>query len=83
MTDKYIINPSTQQGQPQNSKGAVGSANVVETIGGHVPEEDRVDEALSPLPEHADIPGIHPIPPAHGAGLKDNSRRSMGEKIGK
>ena len=78
MPDKYIINPSDQQGQPQNSKSAVGSPNVVDTIGGHVAPEERADEGPVPPPEHPDIPGLRPriIPGA-------DSGKSMGAKIGK
>ena len=82
MTDKYIINPPPQQGQPQNQKSAVGSPNVVETIGGRVPLEERVDEGPVPPPDHPHIPGIYPrnVP---GARLRDSSGKSMGQKIGK
>lgn len=82
MPDKYIINPSDQQGQPQNSKSAVGSPNVVDTIGGHLTDEERTDEGPVPPAAHPDIPGLRPrnIP---RAPVRDTSPVSMRDKIGK
>jgi hypothetical protein len=79
MTDKYIIN-TEQQGQPQNSKSSVGSPNVVDTIGGHLTDDERIDEGPVPPPDHPDLPGIRPRVPG---GTADLSGRPMREKLDK
>jgi hypothetical protein len=95
MPDSHFIDPSNQQGQPQNSSGAVSPANKA-TGGKQVRPNDRLEEGPEGIPDHRDTlrrTGDRPVPlPNHpGATLKpepgipmpDTSREPAGRKIGK
>jgi hypothetical protein len=76
MADNYIIT-NTQQGQPQNRKGAVGPSNVAAA--------EKPDPIEVPGEDAASIP--EKFPPgqtgARPAIVTDHSAKSMQDKIGK
>ena len=80
MDDKYIIT-NTQQGQPENRKGAVGPANVAAA--------ERPKPLEVPGEDEASIPDSIPerFPPGQTQGrpaiVTDHPSKSMKDKIGK
>lgn len=95
MADNYIIDPSNQQGQPQNRTGSVGAPNKA-TAPKEIIPGDQLREGPEEIPDHSETlseAGEGPIPlPDHpgkllklepGKPMRDTSRVPMGKKIGK
>jgi hypothetical protein len=82
MGDKYITNPSAQQGEPMYRKGSVRPANIEANSELPTPaEEDRLKEAPVEIPDHLGQPA-KPTKTKRES-TRDTSPKSMGEKIGR